>query len=641
MWPKVERRPTFLIRNQTPSRLEIRGKQHTLKLAPLQQVRISYRPHQYLGQAAVLAFTDRAVAWEREPVRSTRVWTTAWLTLIGVMSIGGAIAATILSGPWWLLGAAGIAATLCIAMATALNRPRNTADDDPMAGAVGQPVTGWRFTKDVALTALQKFALLIVLAVGIIGPTAAIYYGSELSDILSVSGRLHVDLVSDETGYPIIVARGLQIVLVVTLALFPGLMYFQFDREKLTTLMDRWVHHAFRLDPTLHTLSDVDAKYGRRVEEFYGASFDSGVATSKKRTTTRSPLYIATLLLALGWVVVLLNTPAELSVQNGILVPDADPAQNLPSIQQFIEPRFTPMTCAFLGAYFFTIQVVLLGYVRGDLRPKTYNVVAVRILVAVILAWMLQGLFGHNDWVLAASFLGGIVPDTVLRQIRDVPTRISNTGTQIMVRRSGRTSGRDEFEDRSPLLDLDGIGIYERTRLAEEGITSIQALARHDLVDLMLSSRIPASRLIDWLDQSLLYQHVTATDRQQLRNAGVRTATELIGATRTRETRARVSQQLHDESNRLPMILAALSDDEWLTCITHWRSHDDTLEPGRTIYADTGLQPQASVQIPRSGCAGHESPVQTPRPRLDHPPGRRPSRIRLTSVLTRWRSNPT
>ena len=54
-------------------------------------------------------------------------------------------------------------------------------------------------------------------------------------------------------------------------------MYFQFDREKLPTQVDRWLHAIFRLDPSLDTVADVDAKYGRRVEEFYGASLGTGV----------------------------------------------------------------------------------------------------------------------------------------------------------------------------------------------------------------------------------------------------------------------------------------------------------------------------------------------------------------------------
>lgn len=614
----VDGRATFLIRNQLPKRLEIVGAGHTLKLAPLQQVRVDYRPQDHLGPAALHARTDRAVAWEREPVRSTRVLATAWLALVAAVSLGGSLA-MVLWDPrqWWGAAAALILAVLCIVIAGMLNRPEPFTADESAAGEVRERFNGWRFTKDVALSALQKLALVIVLAVGILGPTVAIYYGSELSTILPVDGWLDLSLVTGEESYPVIVARGLQIVLVVILALIPGLMYFQFDREKLTTLMDRWVHYAFRLDPTLHTLSDVDAKYGRRVEEFYGAAFECGVAVAKKRTTTRSPLFIATALLGLGWIVVLLQAPVDLSVQSGSLVAPAEPS--LPLIQDFIQPRFTPMTSAFLGAYFFSVHVVLLGYVRGDLRPKTYNVVSVRILVAVILAWMLQGLFGDPRWVLATSFLAGVVPDTVVRYIRDAATQVPAEIAQRLSRRAStrRTDGDpdgdsdpepfDELGDRSPLTDLDGIGIYERTRLAEEGITSVQALARHDLVDLMLSSRIPASRLIDWLDQALLYQHVTTDDRRRLRTAGIRTATELLAAARNREVKGCLHQQVEDGASRLPLILASLRNDEWLAYITHWRSHDDTREPGRIVYTETGLQP---VLVPVGG--GGEAEVAGP-----------------------------
>jgi hypothetical protein len=58
-------RATFLIRNQTPRRLEIIGSHNRLKLAPLEQIPVDYRPHEHLGQAGV---ADRAVA-EAAPER--------------------------------------------------------------------------------------------------------------------------------------------------------------------------------------------------------------------------------------------------------------------------------------------------------------------------------------------------------------------------------------------------------------------------------------------------------------------------------------------------------------------------------------------------------------------------------------------
>ena len=117
------------------------------------------------------------------------------------------------------------------------------------------------------------------------------------------------------------VGRVLVLLTIVLMSLVPALMYFQFDREKLNTLIDRWLHSIFRLDPSLDTVADVDAKYGRRVEEYYGASLGTGVDPPRKRVRSRSPLVVATLLIATGWIVVLLQPHRS----RPILTPDPDP----------------------------------------------------------------------------------------------------------------------------------------------------------------------------------------------------------------------------------------------------------------------------------------------------------------------------
>jgi hypothetical protein len=60
----------------------------------------------------------------------------------------------------------------------------------------------------------------------------------------------------------------------------------------------------------------------------------------------------------------------------------------------------------------------------------------------------------------------------------------------------------------APLTDLEGIDLYDRTRLAEEGINNVEALAHSDIVELMSSTRISAAQLVDWADQAILYLRV-------------------------------------------------------------------------------------------------------------------------------------
>jgi hypothetical protein len=606
----------YLIRNQTPHELVIEGADRSLKLAPLQRRRVGASPERLFGAAACAARRDHAVDWELEPVRSTRLLAAAWLAGAGIAScVAGVFAYSLGSGmlALWLGGAAaaGCAIGAAYIIARGRTRPDRTGHDlagasrrEPGRAETGPPGPGriarwrmrhgrnrrdraasrghrdspqldptpprgeqWGIVRDFIIATCQGLIILLVLFVAVAAPAAAIYYGTELSKVVVFTHWSHLSLIAGSDALYIVVARLLQLIMLIIVSIVPALMYFQFDREKLSTLVDRWLHAIFRLDPSLGTVADVDAKYGRRVEEFYGASLATGVGEPRKRLHDRSPVIIATLLIAIGWIVVLLN--------------DAHRYGPLPSFQDLFRPSPTPMTMGFLGAYFLAVQVTLRGYVRGDLKPKTYNVITVRILMAVILAWAAQALWGTNQVVLALSFIAGILPNTVLRRIRDV----GGSGTLLRQVRDrpkaedggGQKAEKDDLQVQSPLSQLDEVDVYERTRLEEEGITSVQALARHDLVDLILSSRIPVPRLIDWVDQAILLQHVPERAAQRLRGLGIRTATDYLQASACDDAFRHVSCALAQEGNmNAELLRIVLNGDEWLSYIQNWRQHDGT-----------------------------------------------------------------
>src|SRR5271166_995823 len=593
----------YLIRNQTPHELVIEGADISLKLAPLQRRRVGASPERLFGAAACAARRDNAVDWELEPVRSTRLLAAAWLAGAGIAScVAGVIAYSLGSGMLALWLGVGAAAACAIGGAYIIGRGRTSPDrtgrdlagpgrTEPGQRGPGRvsrwlvpgwmrrwrmrrgrkgrdraashghrdspqldptPLRGeqWGIVRDFVIATCQGLIIVLVLFVAVAAPASAIYYGTELSNVIVFTHWSHLSLVAGHDALYIVVARLLQLIMLIIVSIVPALMYFQFDREKLSTLVDRWLHAIFRLDPSLGTVADVDAKYGRRVEEFYGASLATGVGEPRKRLHDRSPVIVATLLIAIGWIVVLLN--------------DAHRDGALPSFQDLFRPSPTPMTMGFLGAYFLAVQVTLRGYVRGDLKPKTYNVITVRILMAVILAWAAQALWGTNQVVLALSFIAGILPNTVLRRIRDVG--------------GGRQKAeKDDLQVQSPLSQLDEVDVYERTRLEEEGITSVQALARHDLIDLILSSRIPVPRLIDWVDQAILLQHVPERAALTLRGLGSRTATDYLEVSTDERAFEHVSRVFAKEGDlNAELLRIVLNGDEWLSYIENWRQHDGT-----------------------------------------------------------------
>jgi hypothetical protein len=570
---------TFVIRNQTPDRLILEGEETRLVLAPLQQLRVR---GSFLGASAVAARRDNALDWEREPVRSARLVTAAWLVGAGILAAGiGLVDLWFTDRLRTLQIGLGVGfvcsfvAVLVIATGGDLvpSAPSEEEVKDP-----GKAKGGFRqVIRDFAVAAMQGLTLVAMIGLAVGVPAGAIYYGTELSDVVRLHSWHDAELIQGPGAQDIVVARLLQLVLLVLVSLVPALMFFQFNREKLSTLVDRWLHAIFRLDPSVRTVADVDAKYGRRVEEFYGTSLTGGAP--RKRFRDLSPVINATTLIAIGWIVVLLNTDS-----NG---------RGLPTMQELFRPIPTPMTMAFLGAYFLSIQVALRGYIRGDLKPKTYNVITVRVLIAVILAWAMQALWGVNNLVLALSFLAGIIPNTVLIRIRAwaMPKLESD---------------RSDLTTRSPLTVIDEIDVYERTRLEEEGITNVQALARHDFIDLILSSRIPIPRLIDWLDQALLYQHVPDC-MTALRRVGIRTATDFLRVANDPDALAELKALTCNPCEHCnvsmgvstTLLCKVLEKEEWLAYVSNWRENDGTEPAHVRSYQSDGRVTVKLVSPPR------------------------------------------
>src|SRR3712207_6014098 len=175
----------------------------------------------------------------------------------------------------------------------------------------------------------------------------------------------------------------MQLTFISVATLMPALMYFQFDAERLGTLRHRWIQNVFRLDPTAFTVYDVKAKYDRQLEEAYGLDDGHGRLTRGRR----SPIIVTTLILAFGWLLIMLRAGDEIRI---------GPGDSL-SFVSLLSPDQSMVTFAFLGAYFFALHLVWQGFVRSDLRPKTYTTIAVRVLVVVVLAWLIEGVTNAGD----------------------------------------------------------------------------------------------------------------------------------------------------------------------------------------------------------------------------------------------------
>jgi hypothetical protein len=174
----------------------------------------------------------------------------------------------------------------------------------------------------------------------------------------------------------------------------------------------------------------------------------------------------------------------------------------------------------FLGAYWFILQDVIRRYFRDDLKTAAYVSASARIILVVIVVTMVSLVStGSSTQLNVLAFFIGIFPQ--------IGVQILKAGVNKVFK-----GVVPSLDSRYPLSELEGLTIWDQARLLEEGIEDMHGLVTANLVDVILGTRIPVDRLVDWLDQALLYLHVPAQyescfPRAGLRSLGIRTATDL------------------------------------------------------------------------------------------------------------------
>ena len=552
---------TWTLKNLTPRRLELRGRSDALYVLPAYGCRsMTHDPYtEFVDLPREEGCGEIEVT--KEPTRTEIDYSllSLWVFIVPI-----AIGAGSALGAWaWFIGSIVFLIPLLVVFVHAAK------SREKLRGVLGG-LPAW---------ALQALTFLIVLTFCLAVPAATLYYGANLKPVVSAV----VDGEATSVDYLTVVCRTMQLVLISVASLLPALLYYQFDRDRLSTLREKFEQQIFRLDRTMKTSLDIDAKYGRQIDEIYGRQ-RPGRAT-RLQPGRRAPIFVATVLIMLGWLLVLLN-------------PDVVLVHNEDEIAELFHPRQTAPAFAFLGAYFFALFALLRGYVRRDLRPKSYSDISVRIVTVIILAWVLDVMFvDDTSGLLVFAFVVGIVPQAALNRLRELSQGlVSRLRRNFSAPPTGSNDANAPDEDDAvaaaladplPLTNLQGIDLYDRTRLASEGVTNIEALAHHDLVELMLSTRIPVPQLVDWTDQAILYLHVDdVADRATLRRYGIRTASDLVHAYQTASNGDGFSKILDGEDGkpkRLEVIVEAMKDEAWMDNIRFWHGDIDEDASGTKV----------------------------------------------------------
>jgi hypothetical protein len=226
------------------------------------------------------------------------------------------------------------------------------------------------------------------------------------------------------------------------------------------------------------------------------------------------------------------GSPSPSPLASPTAQPTVDPATEWLTVYT---PISSPVRFAFLGAYFFALQLLFRRYIRRDLRASAYVAVSLRVIISVITIWVAIEIVGMapesffqpttqqhtvEKFLLVLGFTIGVFPRVGWQVIQSGLKRMGS----IIV---------PSLETQLPLRDLDGLTVWHEARFEEEDIENIPNMATADLVDLFINTRFPADRIIDWIDQAILYKHLGpdengALARGHLAEHGIRNATSLV-----------------------------------------------------------------------------------------------------------------
>jgi hypothetical protein len=147
-------------------------------------------------------------------------------------------------------------------------------------------------------------------------------------------------------------------------------------------------------------------------------------------------------------------------------------------------------------------------FYQSDLRPSAYASAVLRIVLVLLIVVVVHQVIGGtgataNHAELAVAFVIGFFPLVGLQLLQRVTSKVLG----VIV---------PPITSEYPLDQLDGLNLWYEARLTEEGVEDMQNLTTMNLVDVILHTRVPPGRLIDWTDQAFLLIHLDKTDRGEL-----------------------------------------------------------------------------------------------------------------------------
>ncbi|MBI1876666.1 MAG: hypothetical protein HYR94_00195, partial [Chloroflexi bacterium] len=342
--------------------------------------------------------------------------------------------------------------------------------------------------------------------------------------------------------------------------LLPWILFLLFLYRKRTNRATQILAELQRLDPKLGLLEKIiyqqKARPGVQKEKLQtalnalesGKLFDNGQSAVIDLLANQAfsnfeyllSLLLLSLLNAIGWYYVFYpqtNLGLTRLIEEG---------QGIRELSEYMVGNLTPLTLGFVGAYFFSMQMLVRRYLAGDLYPSVFLQAAQRILLVFILSLALNVLAPvvatpisqvtntstptptvatSDDQPTSASIPTVTAPereDTLSQTLTLWETAKPNVKSFVyifitliaffagifprwglrfvasQINRRYHIDVPENIEDVA-LTKLDGVSIWVEERLIEENVENIESMATAQIEQLVIGTHFSVTQIVDWV----------------------------------------------------------------------------------------------------------------------------------------------
>ena len=211
------------------------------------------------------------------------------------------------------------------------------------------------------------------------------------------------------------------------------------------------------------------------------------------------PVFVVTLLGAVGWSQTLGFT------------------HSIPSLVHVSIPVPVAFNWAFMGAYLATLVTLVYKFASYELAPISYHAVYQRLLFSTVAAYVLAGIAKEVLSPLIAFGIALLPFETLWNNISKRASAAIGSPDSAGIPPEAALSNIEGLEDPNT-----------RQKLIDLNITTTQALAMQDPLELFFRTSFSLRIIVDWIDRAILYCYV-GKKVEELRLRGINGAIEMGG----------------------------------------------------------------------------------------------------------------